>query len=155
MPAALLAGCGKSASEIAADAKRADVQHANDAIVAENARRAEEAKVIAEESAKMKASRDAEDAARQSEQAAADAKRQEEWLANAKTAFFDPDSVKYQGIRWNTEHSALCGQVNAKNKMGGYVGFKDVVILDGIAFVNTDDAYVMYRSAKDRARCSE
>lgn len=34
----------------------------------------------------------------------------------------DPSSAQFRDVRWNDE--TVCGEVNAKNRMGGYVGFK-------------------------------
>lgn len=40
----------------------------------------------------------------------------------------DPDSAQFRDERyfgdWTGRNGILCGQVNAKNKMGGYVGFR-------------------------------
>jgi hypothetical protein len=40
----------------------------------------------------------------------------------------DPESAQFRGERyfgpWTVSGGILCGQVNAKNRMGGYVGFK-------------------------------
>jgi hypothetical protein len=35
----------------------------------------------------------------------------------------DPDSVQYKNLRYVAAKDAVCGQYNAKNAMGGYVGF--------------------------------
>lgn len=39
----------------------------------------------------------------------------------------DPDSAKFRGESlhgdWTVKGSILCGEVNAKNRMGGYVGY--------------------------------
>lgn len=45
----------------------------------------------------------------------------------------DPESMQLRGVR-RTESGALCGEVNARNRMGGYQGFT--------SFVITDDGYV-------------
>jgi hypothetical protein len=49
----------------------------------------------------------------------------------AKTAMegylFDPFSAKFRNLRAG-RGGALCGEVNAKNRMGAYVGFKDFVV---------------------------
>jgi hypothetical protein len=42
---------------------------------------------------------------------------------------FDPFSARYRELRVG-RGGALCGQVNAKNRMGAYVGFKDFVLDD-------------------------
>ena len=40
---------------------------------------------------------------------------------------FDPFTARFRGLRTG-RGGALCGEVNAKNRMGAYVGFKDFVI---------------------------
>jgi hypothetical protein len=40
---------------------------------------------------------------------------------------FDPFSARFRNLRTG-RGGALCGEVNAKNRMGAYVGFKDFVI---------------------------
>lgn len=39
----------------------------------------------------------------------------------------DPDSAKFRRITISPDGSMVCGEVNAKNSMGGYVGFKKFV----------------------------
>lgn len=43
----------------------------------------------------------------------------------------DPDSAKFQGEKlkegWTLKTSVLCGQVNAKNEMGGYAGYRNFI----------------------------
>lgn len=39
-----------------------------------------------------------------------------------KASLNDPDSAKFKGIEFSRETRTGCGFVNAKNKMGGYVG---------------------------------
>lgn len=41
----------------------------------------------------------------------------------------DPDSAKFREVR-TTDVGAVCGQVNGKNRMGAYVGFKDFVAFE-------------------------
>jgi hypothetical protein len=43
------------------------------------------------------------------------------------STLFDPFSAHYQKIRAG-RNGAICGQVNGKNRMGAYIGFKDFVI---------------------------
>ena len=44
---------------------------------------------------------------------------------------FDPDSVKFRNLVWKNpidksgrQIVVLCGEVNSKNRMGGYIGFQ-------------------------------
>ena len=39
-----------------------------------------------------------------------------------KAFLLDPDSAKFSGITFNSKNGVGCGSVNAKNRMGGYVG---------------------------------
>jgi len=39
----------------------------------------------------------------------------------------DPDSAKFEQVRYNRSTEAGCGLVNAKNSMGGYVGLRHFV----------------------------
>ena len=48
--------------------------------------------------------------------------------ANVLMQLNDPDSAQFRNEvyvgPWTMEKGVLCGQVNSKNRMGGYVGFK-------------------------------
>jgi hypothetical protein len=41
----------------------------------------------------------------------------------------DPESARYENVKVQKELSVVCGLVNAKNKFGGYVGFKQFYYL--------------------------
>lgn len=55
--------------------------------------------------------------------------------------FADPIAVQIRKLHVSTTHpDSICGEVNAKNKMGGYVGFKPfryITERKKIYFVNT------------------
>lgn len=68
-------------------------------------------------------------------------------VPNAKRAvsaiLLDADSAKFANVRYVSEAKAVCGRVNAKNTMGGYIGFKpfivegeEVFIADGTVIPN-------------------
>ena len=40
-----------------------------------------------------------------------------------KAVLTDPESAQFKNISLNKESGVTCGEVNAKNKMGGYIGF--------------------------------
>ena len=44
----------------------------------------------------------------------------------------DPDSARFQNIR-NVGRGEICGEVNAKNAFGGYVGFQHFWLKDADA----------------------
>lgn len=41
---------------------------------------------------------------------------------NVREHLIDPDSAQFKSVRENPQTGAVCGFVNAKNRMGGYVG---------------------------------
>lgn len=45
-----------------------------------------------------------------------------------RDAMRDPDSVQFRDEKWNAGTLALCGEFNAKNAMGGYVGYTPFVV---------------------------
>lgn len=56
------------------------------------------------------------------------------WLEKGKEAVLarlkDPDSAKFQNVYFNRSKADIpvaCGQVNSKNSMGGYTGFKHFI----------------------------
>lgn len=57
----------------------------------------------------------------------------------------DPDSTKFRNITTSEDGSFVCGEVNSKNSMGGYMGFKK--------FANIDDGlnnFYFYEEKDDR-----
>ena len=40
----------------------------------------------------------------------------------------DPESAQFRGVRRSGSASFTCGEVNAKNRMGGYVGFTPFMV---------------------------
>jgi hypothetical protein len=68
-------------------------------------------------------------------------------VADAKRAvadtFKDPDSVKFRDLgvyqRYNSGQRFLCGEVNAKNSYGAYVGYKTFYATDGDMHVISDE----------------
>lgn len=63
----------------------------------------------------------------------------------------DPDSAQFQNLKyvgnWTVQGGVLCGQVNAKNRMGGYVGYqwfdadaKSAIVEDDVVKKIYDDA---------------
>ena len=55
----------------------------------------------------------------------------------------DPSSVQWQDLYLSQRHTlALCGQINAKNSYGAYVGFKRFYSAVDPLFVETDDGRV-------------
>jgi hypothetical protein len=45
------------------------------------------------------------------------------------SALVDPDSAKFGEIRYSPKTDGGCGSVNARNRMGGYMGFTEFVAM--------------------------
>lgn len=57
-----------------------------------------------------------------------------------ESMLLDPNSVEFKNVR--SAAGAVCGQVNAKNKFGGYTGFKEFIVID-------DEAYIAWTLTPD------
>lgn len=73
--------------------------------------------------------------------------------------FKDPDAAKYRGLgiyktKTGKTGNFVCGEVNAKNSYGAYVGFRGFVYSDGLVAINDDDGARMYGILSD-AICHE
>jgi hypothetical protein len=58
-----------------------------------------------------------------------------------KSVLTDPESAAFEGeqVHANGSKLAVCGKVNAKNKMGGYVGFQRYIVADGAVTIMTEE----------------
>lgn len=56
--------------------------------------------------------------------------------AQVRKALTDPDSARFDALRINAQSGVACGSVNAKNKLGGYVGF--------VRFIASSDGTVLF-----------
>jgi hypothetical protein len=54
-----------------------------------------------------------------------------------RMTLIDPNSAMFQDVKMY-EDGALCGQVNSKNRMGGYVGFTSFYYKDGTSLVHQE-----------------
>jgi len=43
---------------------------------------------------------------------------------DAEGSFFDPESARFKDLVFNRRFNAWCGRINAKNRLGGYVGWE-------------------------------
>ena len=93
-----------------------------------------------------------EKARRETEQAAIDARvaqedaresRQLQFEQRLRDAALDPASMQIRNQRLNAKGTALCAEVNGKNRQGVYVGFRRTIVMDSlISFEqDPDDAY--------------
>jgi hypothetical protein len=55
----------------------------------------------------------------------------------------DPDSAQFKDEHyfgnWTTKDAILCGRINAKNMMGGYVGYRPFAAFETTAFIGDGD----------------
>lgn len=62
----------------------------------------------------------------------------------------DPDSAKFRNV-FTADDVATCGEVNAKNAMGGYVGFKRfIAFADRVRMEGSDTFDFMWATTCDR-----
>nr|DAX92973.1 MAG TPA: protein of unknown function (DUF3552) [Caudoviricetes sp.] len=107
----------------------------------EEIKKAYEAKIAAENEAKRQAEMKKEQLRLKSE------KEEAELLERAKEAvknmLKDPDSAKFKdliaGQVSKDKKKHVCGMVNSKNSMGGYVGYKGFVYFDGETYAFLED----------------
>jgi len=142
----ILSGCGKSTQQQAAED---DAQWKESIAKAEKERIERESKLAHEAEDRRNA-----EAAAQERLAAQDrAVKQDELAAKIKSSMFDPDSAQFRNMRISLNGQSLCGEVNGKNKMGGYVGFKRFVVLQGSPIVESDDMRATFDAAYKAADC--
>lgn len=58
---------------------------------------------------------------------------------NVTRMLFDPESARFQDLKARTDTKVVCGYVNAKNKFGGYVGFRRFYFKEGGQVAIDDD----------------
>jgi type IV secretory pathway VirB10-like protein len=91
------------------------------------------------------ARRDAEQAAVDDRVARENARsaRQLQLEQRVRDLMVDPSSMQIRGQRLNADGTALCAEVNGKNKQGSYVGFRRTVVMDNVVSFDQDpdDSY--------------
>lgn len=50
----------------------------------------------------------------------------------------DPASAQFRKLNFNPAGGTVCGEVNAKNRMGGYVGFTPFYVVNGAVRIHPD-----------------
>lgn len=69
----------------------------------------------------------------------------------------DPEAAQFRNLRlfsnWTPRESVLCGEVNAKNRMGGYVGFRHFESGAGVASIEEPVISELYASGRLK-RCN-
>jgi hypothetical protein len=86
------------------------------------------------------ARRDAEQAAIDDRTARDDARhaKQLELEQRLRDVMLDPASMQIRNQRLNADGTALCAEVNGKNKEGGYVGFRRSIVMDNLISYDKD-----------------
>lgn len=150
--AALICGCNGPKSD---DSGQAEAQRIQASKQAEADRQRDEQLLVANELAKHQAQVDADNEAAAS-QAAEEQKEQERaWLASVREMLKDPDSAQFKNVRFNFARDTLCGEVNSRNAMGGYVGFKDFFVINGNPIIDssTPADHLEFISIRSKADC--
>jgi hypothetical protein len=133
----LAAGCGKS--KALEEAERARDEAVKRAETAEQAASAATAQIQVLQEA---AERNKDDDARRDVETALRAKGSDDDAALVTTlqqkvtaGLKEPTSAQFRNVALNPARSALCGEVNARDGVGGYVGFRPFVASDSGAVV--------------------
>jgi len=50
----------------------------------------------------------------------------------------DPGSAQFRNIKLNATKEFLCGEINGKNQMGGYVGFVPFAVSKDFEFIDSE-----------------
>jgi hypothetical protein len=61
----------------------------------------------------------------------------------------DPNAVQFRKIHVGAD-GALCGEMNAKNAFGGYVGFKPFLVRNGAILIVTDEGREQRKDLSDK-----
>jgi hypothetical protein len=73
------------------------------------------------------------------------AKARDKLIADAQTLITDrlkdPESARFRAVFTSPKMLAVCGEVNAKNSMGGYVGFRRFIVAQDKAGTEEDGSY--------------
>jgi hypothetical protein len=59
--------------------------------------------------------------------------------AQVRAHLKDPDSATWRNLR-NIGPNVICGEVNAKNSLGGYTGFEPFMLDGSLVFIGTSSA---------------
>lgn len=55
--------------------------------------------------------------------------------AIVRNSLKDPVSAQFRNLRGGKSNGSVCGEINAKNSFGGYVGFQPFVVVGGVAYM--------------------
>jgi len=144
---AILFACSKQESMPVDTAKTAAYQAEAEAVEKARAQREQdEAAKIIEAAKQKRAEADAGRSAQQVDLA----------INIVKQRLFDEGSAQFRNVRTNSAGDAVCGEVNAKNKMGGYVGYRRFIVMDGMAVVKPEEKgleYTIFQNFESKASC--
>jgi hypothetical protein len=51
----------------------------------------------------------------------------------------DPGSAQFRNVKLSQDQKYLCGEINGKNRLGGYVGFKDFAVSYNDDYIDDSD----------------
>ena len=50
----------------------------------------------------------------------------------------DPSSAQFRNVKFSANKEFICGEINGKNRLGGYVGFVPFAASDDFEFIDSD-----------------
>jgi hypothetical protein len=81
---------------------------------------------------------------------AARVKMMESATTAIRESLSDPESARFRRVAVSPKGRAVCGEVNAKNAMGGYVGFRRFIVAPDQSGIEGDDTYFAETHWKER-----
>lgn len=80
----------------------------------------------------------------------------EETLKNrVATTLNDPQSAQFRNIKLSADEKFLCGEINAKNQLGGYVGFRPFAVSDDFDYIADENLLGLTMLLKEPAKATE
>lgn len=55
----------------------------------------------------------------------------------------DPGSAQFRNVAYYPNGKSVCGEINAKNRMGGYVGYRRFFVVDGAATIEQEPGVIV------------
>lgn len=136
--ASALAACGgKTPAEVEAEKRKADEAWATQVASVERARQAEVEKLVSQEVAAQERRSQADEARAQDQE---EQRERERLLDLVRTNLPSKQGARFENLRWNAVHSALCGDVAVESDGADVAPSRRFVASGERAVVDSDEA---------------
>ncbi len=83
--------------------------------------------------------------AQESEALKGKAARVEALKSRLTASLSDPLSAQFRNLSLSFDDQFLCGEINGKNRFGGYVGFRRFAVSDNAEYIEDNDLVILQR----------